>query len=80
MPFSASAIFSLGFLTTNLSKVANRAGSKIKIIKVAQKVPNEIAWQTAAAIAVGATENRAGRTGVALRQRLCAAGVAANWR
>ena len=52
MPFSASAIPSLGFLTINLSKVANRAGSKIKIIKVAQKVPNEIAWQTAAAIAV----------------------------
>ena len=52
MPFSASAILSPGFLITNLSKVANRAGSKIKIIKVAQKVPSEIAWQTAAAIAV----------------------------
>lgn len=36
----------------NRSKVASRAGNKIKIIKVAQKVPSEIAWQTAAAIAV----------------------------
>ena len=36
----------------NLSKVASSEGNKTKIIKVAQNVPKEIAWQTAAAIAV----------------------------
>ena len=52
MPLSALATLLRESLTTNLSKVARRAGSRTRIIKVAQNVPKEIAWQTAAAIAV----------------------------
>lgn len=43
MPLLDLAIFSRGLFTINLSKVANSAGNKTKMIKVAQKVPKEIA-------------------------------------